>query len=52
MESHGSAGRIQVTDEAKLAIGNSFVFERRGMMEIKGKGQMLLHYLVDKARNP
>ena len=52
MELHGSAGRIQVTDEAKLAIGNSFVFERRGTVEIKGKGQMLLHYLVGKARNP
>ena len=52
MESHGSAGRIQVTDDAKLAIGNSFVFERRGTVEIKGKGQMLLYYLVGKARNP
>ena len=52
MESHGSTGRIQVTEEAKLAIGNSFVFERRGTVEIKGKGQMLLHYLVGKARNP
>ena len=37
MESHGSAGRIQVTDEAKLAIGHSFVFERRGTVEIKGR---------------
>ena len=49
MESHGSTGRIQVTEEAKLAIGNSFVFERRGTVKIKGKGEMILHYLVGKA---
>ena len=42
---------IEVTNEAMVAIGNSFVFEQRGTVEIKGKGQMLLHYLVGKTGN-
>ena len=49
MESHGSAGRIQVTEDAKRALGDSFCFESRGTVEIKGKGLMELYYLVGRA---
>jgi adenylate cyclase len=46
MESLGTAGRIQVTQEAMAALGPDFVFEERGEMEIRGKGKMKLFYLV------
>jgi class 3 adenylate cyclase len=46
MESYGSAGKIQVTEDAKRALGGAFQFESRGTVEIKGKGPMQLYYLV------
>jgi len=45
MESHGTAGRIQVTEEAKSILGPAYTFERRGMVDVKGKGPMTLYYL-------
>jgi adenylate cyclase len=45
MESHGSAGKIQVTEDAKRALGDIFQFESRGSVEIRGKGTMELYYL-------
>ena len=42
MESHGSAGRIQVTEDTKRALGEAFAFERRGTVEVRGKGEMEL----------
>jgi class 3 adenylate cyclase len=49
MESHGSAGRIQVTEDARRALGDAFRFEKRGTVEIKGKGEMEVYYLVGRA---
>ena len=49
MESHGEAGRIQVSAEAKQAIGPSFEFEPRGMVDIKGKGPMEIFVLTGRA---
>jgi adenylate cyclase len=46
MESHGSAGRIQVTEDTKRALGEAFRFERRGTVEVRGKGEMELYYLT------
>ncbi|WP_292171716.1 adenylate/guanylate cyclase domain-containing protein [Mesorhizobium sp.] len=46
MESQGNAGRIQVTEQAKAAIGSDFRFEPRGVVDIKGKGPLTLYYLV------
>lgn len=48
MESQGNAGRIQVTEQAKAAIGSDFRFEPRGVVDIKGKGPLTLYYLVGK----
>ena len=48
MELHGSAGKIQVTEEAKRALGDAFQFECRGTVEIKGKGAMELYYLIGR----
>jgi adenylate cyclase len=40
MESHGIAGRIQVTDAVRQRLGEPFRLEKRGPIEVKGKGQM------------
>jgi class 3 adenylate cyclase len=45
MESNGSAGRIQVTEEARSVLGAAYTFERRGVVDVKGKGPMTLYYL-------
>jgi adenylate cyclase len=48
MESHGSAGKIQVTEEARKLLADKYAFEPRGTVEVKGKGAMELFYLVGK----
>jgi class 3 adenylate cyclase len=50
MESHGSSGRIQVTENARSVLGSAYKFEYRGVVEVKGKGPMTLYYL--KGRGP
>jgi adenylate cyclase len=40
MESHGVAGRIQITDSTRLCLGDTFHLENRGSIEVKGKGDM------------
>ncbi len=50
MESHGMAGEIQVTQETYELLKDKFLFEERGLIEIKGKGQMKTYFL--KARQP
>ncbi|XP_034941788.1 adenylate cyclase type 3 isoform X2 [Chelonus insularis] len=49
MESTGKVGHIQVTDETrKILEPFGFGFIQRGMIFVKGKGQLLTHYLVSK----
>lgn len=40
MESHGVAGRIQITEATRQHLHDPFLLERRAAIEIKGKGQM------------
>jgi adenylate cyclase len=40
MESQGLAGRIQITDAARQHLHEPFIFEKRGTINVKGKGQM------------
>ncbi|MDO8313285.1 MAG: adenylate/guanylate cyclase domain-containing protein [Sideroxyarcus sp.] len=51
MESHGVAGRIQVTDATRQRLGEPFVFEKRGVIDIKGKGEMLTWFLNSRSGN-
>jgi adenylate cyclase len=46
MESHGEAGSIHCTDEVCNALGDTFVFEERGEIEVKGKGLMRTWFLT------
>jgi class 3 adenylate cyclase len=45
MESHGLANEIQVSHESFLRLTGDFAFERRGPIEIKGKGPMQTYLL-------
>ena len=45
MESHGFAGRIQISESAREALTQSFSLEHRGFIEVKGKGEMSTWYL-------
>ena len=49
MESTGVPGRIQVSEATHevLSGGSSFVWEERGSVEIKGKGEMKTYLLVE-----
>ena len=47
MESHGIAGRVQVTEEIYQRIKGRYDIERRGEIEIKGKGKMTA-YLIGR----
>jgi class 3 adenylate cyclase len=46
MESTGVPGRIQVTTEARDRLADQFEFERRGFVDVKGKGQVETWFLV------
>ena len=48
LESHGTPGRIQVTAQTAERLANSFRFEPRGMVELKGKGSVECHYLIGR----
>ncbi|MCU0543185.1 MAG: PAS domain S-box protein [Oscillatoriaceae cyanobacterium Prado104] len=45
MESHGLPGRIQVTSETYQILQDKFLFESRGIIEVKGKGMMHTYWL-------
>jgi adenylate cyclase len=49
MESHGTPGRIQVTAATHELLKDGFVFEHRGEVQVKGKGDMDTWYLVAAA---
>ncbi|MBA3531679.1 MAG: hypothetical protein H0T73_07170 [Ardenticatenales bacterium] len=48
MESHGVPGRIQITVATYKRLRHHFNFEKRGMIDVKGKGQMATYFLLGK----
>lgn len=50
MESHGIPGKIQVTKAIFDLLKNKYNFERRGEIEIKGKGLMETYFLEGKSK--
>ena len=42
-------GAIQVTERAYLRLTPAFAFEERGIVDVKGKGQMRTYLLVASA---
>lgn len=52
MESSGTPGRIQITEETYRRLGSRYNFEPRGQMEVKGKGLMTTYFLVGRSDDP
>jgi len=46
MESHGLAGRIQVSEAFRELTGDAFAFEERGAVEIRGIGETRTYFLT------
>jgi len=50
MESLGVPGCIQVTARTYQRLQNSYQFQRRGLVAVKGKGEMVSYFLVGRAQ--
>ena len=48
MEQTGEPGRIQVTSETRAHLEDRFVLEERGLVEVRGKGQMRTWFLAGR----
>ena len=48
MESHGVAGKIQISAVTRELLKDGFQFEKRGVLDIKGKGEMETWFLVGR----
>ena len=48
MESHGSGGFIQITEDTYTFIKNDFNCESHGKVNVKGKGEINVWYVLDK----
>ncbi len=46
MESSGIPGKIQVSAAFRQSLGDQFIFEERGIIEVKGKGNMQTFWLL------
>lgn len=48
MESHSAGGSIQVTETTYALIKEEFVCEPRGTIQVKGKGEMPVWFVIEK----
>ncbi len=51
MESSGKPGKIQVTGATYELLKDKFVFEKRGEINVKGKGKMMAYWLNERLTN-
>jgi class 3 adenylate cyclase len=52
MESHGVPDEIHVTEETRRLLIDSYVFEDRGEIEVKGKGPMRTYFVRGRREHP
>lgn len=52
MESHGIAGCIQVTEATYRNLQGKYRFKKRGVIDVKGKGEMTVYILVGPKTSP
>jgi class 3 adenylate cyclase len=50
MQTTGVPGCIQVTERTHDLLGERYLFQERGMIQVKGKGKMLTYFLSGRAR--
>jgi len=48
MESHGVPGKIQVTSATYERLRERYIFEERGSIQVKGKGEMTTYFLLSR----
>jgi adenylate cyclase len=48
METFGAADRIHVSGEMRDILGETYLFESRGKLDIKGKGMMETYFLIGR----
>jgi hypothetical protein len=48
METFGAADRIHVSAEMRNVLGETYLFESRGRIDIKGKGMMETYFLIGR----
>ncbi|MDD4996658.1 MAG: adenylate/guanylate cyclase domain-containing protein, partial [Syntrophales bacterium] len=48
MESHGLPDCIQVTETTRAMLSGKFIFEKRGRIKVKGKGEMITYLLKER----
>ncbi len=48
MESHGLAGRIQISEHTFHLLPDQYVIFKRGMISVKGKGAMNTYFLLGR----
>jgi class 3 adenylate cyclase len=41
-------GRIQVTEEIHQQLEDRYLFEERGLIPVKGRGDMLVYFLIGR----
>ena len=47
MESHGITHAIQVTENTYIRLKDKYVFQKRGVIDVKGKGKMTTYLLLN-----
>lgn len=52
MESHGEPGAIHVSEATHALLKDDFLFESRGTIDIKGKGEMRTYFLTGPRPKP
>ena len=50
MESHGVAGRVQVSDRTRVLLGKPFLLLERGALAIEGHGDMTTWFVGGRNR--
>ena len=48
MESHGVAGRVQITEATRAQLGEPFLFEERGAIDVKDMGELRTWFLTGR----
>jgi len=52
LESHGAPGRVHVSEAVYQRLRDTFAFEPRGTIEVKGKGPMSTYFIVPSDTPP